>query len=124
MFSLGKCSKFKFGMILIKANTFDFMVELPLGLAAVCDQRSECIPGHTEHMKNGVKIISLKLALENKKFDIMITDEYMQFLRRPGFGNWLRLGVGLWGGAKGWNCDMLPKETFVIALATLFINPF
>ena len=30
----------------------------------------------------------------------MFTDE-MKFIQRPGFGNWILLGVGLWGGAKG-----------------------
>ena len=29
----------------------------------------------------------------------MITDEIVY--TEPGFGNWIMLGVGLWGGAKG-----------------------
>ena len=73
-------------MILIQANTFDFMIELPLGLVAVCDQRSECMPSRIEHMNIGVKIISLKLALENKKFGVIITDEIHAVLKKTRVG--------------------------------------
>ena len=60
-------TKLKFGMIITQTKTLDLMVELPLGLAPLQGQGSECITGHIKHMQNGNRIICLVplLALES-----------------------------------------------------------
>ena len=52
-------TKLKFAMIFTQTKTFDFMVELSLGLAPGRGQGSECITSHIEHMQNDNRIISL-----------------------------------------------------------------
>ena len=60
-------TKLKFGMIFTQTKTLDFIIVLPLRLAAGWGQGSKCITNHIEHMQNGYRITSLVplLALES-----------------------------------------------------------